>query len=67
MTVPLHDVDTRLLSVGVPTNTWSVCKPIYDLEYADDTLLLSVTPPQLEEFLRNVRVEASLRNGAKLF
>ena len=60
MTVLLHDVDLRLLSMGVPTNTWSVGKPIYDLEYADDTLLLSVTPPQLEEFLKTVQVEASL-------
>ena len=60
MTVVLYDVDSRLLSMGVPTNTWSVGKPVYDLEYADDTLLLSVTPPQMEEFLRTVQVEASL-------
>ena len=60
MTVLLTDVDTRLMSMGVPTNTWSVGKPVFDLEYADDTLLLSVTPPQLEEFLRTVQVEASL-------
>ena len=60
LTVLLHDVDKRLLSMGVPTNTWSVGKPVYDLEYADDTPLLSVTPPQLEEFLRLVQVEASL-------
>ena len=60
MTVLFHDVDTRLLSNGVPTNTWSVGKPVYDLEYADDTLLISVTPPQMEEFLRTVQSEASL-------
>ena len=60
MTVLLCDVDSRLMAMGVPTNTWSVGKPVYDLEYADDTLLLSVTPPQLEEFLRIVQVEASL-------
>ena len=46
MTVLLHDVDARLLSMGVPTNTSSVGKPVYDLGYADDTLLLSVTLPQ---------------------
>ena len=34
-------------------------KPVYDLEYADDALLLSVTLPQMEEFLRTVQVEAS--------
>ena len=60
MIVLLHDVNNRLLSMGVPTNMWSVGKPVFDLEYADDTLLLSVTPPQLEEFLRTVQVEASL-------
>ena len=60
MTVLLHDVGSRLLSTGVPTNTWSVGKPVYDLEYADDTLLLSLTPPQMEEFLKTVQVEASL-------
>ena len=60
MTVLLHDVDKRFLSMGVPTNTWSVGKPVYNLEYADDTLLLSVTPPQLEEFLGTVQVEAAL-------
>ena len=57
MTVLLHDVVTV---DGVPTNTWSVGNPVYDLEYADDTVLLSVTPPQMEEFLRTVQVEASL-------
>ena len=60
MTVLFHDIDTRLLRHGVPTNSWSVGKPIYDIEYADDTLLLAVTPPQLEELLRTVQVEASL-------
>ena len=33
MTVLFHDVDTRLHGNGVPMNTWSVGKPIYDLEY----------------------------------
>ena len=60
MTVLFHDVDTRLHGHGVPMNTWSVGKPIYDLEYADDTLLISVTPPQIQEFLRTIQVEASL-------
>ena len=40
MTVPFYDVDKRLRTTGMPTNTWSIGKPIYGLEYADDTLLL---------------------------
>ena len=60
MTVLFHDIDNRLLRHGVPTNSWSVGKPVYDIECADDTLLLAVTPPQLEELLRAVQVEASL-------
>ena len=60
MSVLFHDVDQRLLTAGIPTNTWSVGKPVYDLEYADDTLLISVTPPQMEQFLKYVQVEASL-------
>ena len=62
MTVLLYDVDKRLRVTGVPTNTWSIGKPIYDLEYADDTLLLSVTPPQpqMKECLKSVQVAASL-------
>ena len=34
MTVLMHDIDKRLRIHGVPTNTWSVGKPVYDLEYA---------------------------------
>ena len=58
MTVLFYDVHKRLRTTGVPTNTWSIGKPIYDLEYAD--VLLSVTPPEMEEFLKSVQVEASL-------
>ena len=60
MTVLLADVDTRLRVHGVPTNSWSVGKPIYDIEYADDTLLISVTKSQAEELLRAIEVEATL-------
>ena len=56
------DVDSKLRIMGTPTNTWSVGKPIYDVEYADDTLLLAVTPPQLAESLQAVQVEATLYN-----
>ena len=38
MTVLFHDTDARLRSEGTPQNPWSIGKPIYDLEYADDTL-----------------------------
>ena len=56
MTVLMYDVDRRLVTHGVPTNTWSVGKPVYDLEYADDTLLIAVTKPLAEEFLRAIQV-----------
>ena len=62
MSVLFTDVDSKLRTMGTPTNTWSVGKPIYDVEYADDTLLLAVTPPQLAELLQAVQVEATLYN-----
>ena len=43
LTLILHDVDGHLLSKGTPCNTWSVGNPTFDLEYADDTLLMGVT------------------------
>ena len=36
--VLFNDVDERLLRQDTPTNTWSIGKPVYDLEYADDTI-----------------------------
>ena len=60
MTVLFHDVDVRLRAGGVPTNTWPIGKPIYDLEYADDTLLMGVTSEQTNEFLKALQVEATL-------
>ena len=60
MTVLFDDVDKRLRTHGVPQNTWSVGKPVYDLEYADDTVLMAVTTHQLQEMLHAVQVEASL-------
>ena len=65
MTVSLADVDRRLLSTGVPTNTCSVGKPVYDIDYADDTLLFGVTVTAVEEYLRNVQSEASLSQTSK--
>ena len=37
----MSDLDDYLLEHGVPTNTWSVGRPTYDLEYADETLLIN--------------------------
>ena len=52
------------MAKGVPTNTWSTGKPVYDLEYADDhdTLLMVLTPSQLQDLLSSVQVEATLYN-----
>ena len=60
LSVIFQDLDARLLEKGIPTNTWSEGNPIYDLEYADDTLLLSLTTPQLQNFLRELEEEAQL-------
>ena len=60
LTVLLEDVDQALLRAGIPTNTWSVNRPIFDVEYADDTLLLGVTIPQLQSILHQVETEAAL-------
>ena len=43
LTVIFEDLDWDLLSGEVATNAWSVGKPVYDVEYADDTLLLGQT------------------------
>ena len=47
----LHDTDHTLQSKGIPTNTWSEGYPLYDLEYADDTLLMVLANPQLQSML----------------
>ena len=59
LTVIFHDVDDLLLKRGVPTNTWSEGYPVYDLEYADDTLLLARTIPQMQSFLSALEEVAS--------
>ena len=40
------------MRTGVLTNAWSEGYPVYDLEYADDTLLLALITPQLQQILR---------------
>ena len=44
---------------------WSVAHNIYDLEFADDTLLLSIATPQLQSFLKGLETIA-LEYGMKL-
>ena len=60
LTVILKDVDWALLAKDVPTNTWSVGRPVYDLEYADDTLLMGLTTTQIQAFLTLLEDQASL-------
>ena len=60
LTVLLDDVDWKLLSGGIATNTWSVLRPVNDLEYADDTLLLSLTTAQLQAILTALETQARL-------
>ena len=59
LTVILHDVDIDLMAQGMATNTWSVSRPVYDLEYADDTLLMSLTTPQIQAILTALESQAS--------
>ena len=58
LSVIFNDVDNRLLNDGIPTNTWSPNHPDYDLEYADDTLLMSLTIPQMQAMLSALETEA---------
>ena len=60
LSVISHDVDQAMPSNGVPGNAWSTGHPIFDLKYADDTLLLSLTTPQLQSTLRFIETESSL-------
>ena len=51
LSVILTDMDHNLHVQGAPCNTWSEGRPIYDVEYADDTLLLALTTTQMQTFL----------------
>ena len=51
LTVILNDVDTELLASVMITSTLSVSHPVCDLEYADDTLLMSLTTLQIQTIL----------------
>ena len=57
-TVISEYVDYALLAQRQPVNTWSVARPVYDLEYADDTLLLALTTTQLQRILTALESQA---------
>ena len=57
--IVFEDVDNLLLAQGVPTNVWSINHSCSDLEYANDTLLLSLTIPQLQQILSALETEAA--------
>ena len=65
LTVLLEDVDWELLRKGTATNTWSINRPTFDLEYADDTLLMALTTTQLQSMLQALELQAFLY-GMKL-
>ena len=65
LTVLFEDADWGLLEKGIPTNTWSTGKPVYDLEYADDTLLIGKTTTQQQHILHEIEAQAALY-GMKL-
>ena len=60
---------TRLLSTGVPTNTWSVGKPIFDVEFTDDALLVGFTTSEIQAMIQALETEtkfyALTLNGSK--
>ena len=58
LSLVLEDTEARLMRQGTPTNTWSVGKPVFDLEYADDTLLFGISTPQIEAMLHALQTEA---------
>ena len=55
----MHDLDDKMSLTGQPTNKWSVGHPAYDLEHADDALLMSLTIPQMQAFLTGLEKEAA--------
>ena len=60
LTVIFEDLDWDLLSGEVATNSWSVGKPVYDVEYADDRLLLGQTTTQSQAYLTALEKQARM-------
>jgi len=59
LSVILEDMDHNLRAHGAPCNTWSEGRPVYDVEYADDTLLLALTTTQMQTFLSSLETGAA--------
>ena len=51
LSVIFEDLEDTLRRQGIPSNTWSEGYPVADVEYADDTLLIARTIPQLQSHL----------------
>ena len=51
LTVIFEEVDWALLGRDAPISTWSIGRPVYDIEYADNTLLMGLTRTQIQAFL----------------
>ena len=51
LSVIFEDLEDTLRRRGIPSNTWSEGYPVADVEYADDTLLIARTIPQLQSHL----------------
>ena len=56
--VVFEHVDYALLAQRQPNNTGFVVRPAYDLEYADDMLLLALTTAQLQRILTALEKQA---------
>ena len=61
----MDEVESLLKATGVPLNTWSKYKAGFDLEYADDTLLMGQTIPQIQSIFSAVET-VSARYGLLL-
>ena len=72
LTVLPADVDEELKRNGTVTNTWSVMRPTFDLEYADGTLLkafLNALETQPEFYgmrLNQTKTEILVNSGASI-
>lgn len=60
-----HIENDQFLKKGMPTNTWSLGRPVYDLEYADDILLVAQSARQLQSTMPTLENIAS-KSGLKL-
>ena len=58
LSILLTDIDESLRRNGTPPNIWSVNRPTFDLECADDTLLVSLTTTQMQSFLNALESQA---------